>query len=87
MNLRLTRDVTLTEVDTGAVLLDGRNGRYWQLNASGAVVLRRLLAGDQLSDVVAALATDAAVDGVRVRGDVTALVRALETAELVEVRS
>ncbi|MFG6200278.1 lasso peptide biosynthesis PqqD family chaperone [Nonomuraea sp. JJY05] len=43
--MSLRPGVTLTPIDEVAVLLDERTGRYHQLNASAALVLRSLLAG------------------------------------------
>jgi hypothetical protein len=44
VSVRLRRNVTLTETGEGAVLLDETTGRYWQLNRSGSMILRTLLA-------------------------------------------
>jgi len=85
MRLTLARDVTLTDVETGAVLLDGRKGRYWQLNASGSAVLRRLLDGADPATVAAGLAGGPGMDDDRARQDVQALVEALSASALVEV--
>ncbi|AJE44470.1 lasso peptide biosynthesis PqqD family chaperone [Streptomyces nodosus] len=85
MKLSLARDVTLTDINSGAVLLDGRRGRYWQLNASGCAVLRRLLDGEGPDAVVAGMAAAAPVDAERVRKDIQALIGSLSAAELVEV--
>ena len=43
MNLRLRADVSTVDTDHGLVLLDERNGKYYQLNSTGAVVLRVLI--------------------------------------------
>ncbi|MFI9421482.1 lasso peptide biosynthesis PqqD family chaperone [Streptomyces werraensis] len=85
MKLSLARDVTLTPVDSGAVLLDGRRGRYYQLNASGSAILHRLLDGDTPAAAAASLLESAPVSEERVHQDVLALVRSLSEADLVEV--
>ncbi|MFF7881791.1 lasso peptide biosynthesis PqqD family chaperone [Streptomyces sp. NPDC007896] len=87
MKLTLARDVTLTVVDTGAVLLDGRRGRYWQLNHSGAGVLRQLLDGNAPDAAAAGLCAAAPVSDDQARQDVQALIDALSAAKLVEVAS
>ncbi|MFF2512972.1 lasso peptide biosynthesis PqqD family chaperone [Streptomyces sp. NPDC058086] len=87
MKLTLARDVTLTVVDTGAVLLDGRRGRYWQLNHSGAGVLRQLLDGEAPDSAAAGLCAAAPVSDDQARQDVQALIDALSAAKLVEVAS
>lgn len=45
MTLTLPSEVVATDSEDGLVLLDQRNGRYWQLNRTGAAVLRLLLDG------------------------------------------
>jgi hypothetical protein len=87
MTLRLTRDVTLTEVDSGAVLLDGRRGRYWQLNPSGLAILRRLLDGQTPAAVAADLADVVPVSHGDATRDVTDLIEALRASHLLEVSS
>ncbi|MER5901185.1 lasso peptide biosynthesis PqqD family chaperone [Streptomyces mirabilis] len=87
MKLTLARDVTLTDIDSGAVLLDGRRGRYWQLNHSGAGVLRQLLDGTAPDAAAADLCAAAPVSDDQARQDVQALIDALSAAKLVEVAS
>lgn len=87
MKLTLARDVTLTDIDTGAVLLDGRRGRYWQLNHSGAGVLRQLLDGQAPDAAAAGLCAAAPVSDDQARQDVQSLIDALSAAHLVEVAS
>lgn len=86
MKLSLARDVTITPIESGAVLLDGRRGRYWQLNVSGAAALQMLLAGNTLDATAANLSSSASVTDARLERDVTALIDALRAARLVEVR-
>jgi hypothetical protein len=85
MKLSLARDVTLTSVESGAVLLDGRRGRYWQLNESGSTVLRKLLAGDTPDTAAASLTAAAPVSDAQAQQDVRALIDALSAAKLLEV--
>ncbi|MET7483293.1 lasso peptide biosynthesis PqqD family chaperone [Streptomyces sp. NPDC005538] len=87
MKLTLARDVTLTDIESGAVLLDGRRGRYWQLNHSGAGVLRQLLDGTAPDAAAAGLCAAAPVSDDQARQDVRALIDALSAAKLVEVAS
>ncbi|MFI6547238.1 lasso peptide biosynthesis PqqD family chaperone [Streptomyces prunicolor] len=87
MKLTLARDVTLTVIDTGAVLLDGRHGRYWQLNHTGAGVLRQLLDGQAPDAAAAGLCAAAPVSDDQARQDVQSLIDALSAAKLVEVAS
>ncbi|MFD5480866.1 lasso peptide biosynthesis PqqD family chaperone [Streptomyces hawaiiensis] len=85
MKLSLARDATLTPIDSGAVLLDGRRGRYWQLNESGSTILRKLLDGETPDTTAASLSASAPVSEVQAQQDVMALVDALSAANLVEV--
>jgi len=55
MTLRLAAHVAVTETEHGMVLLDQRAGRYWQMNDTAALVLRRLLDGGTVDEAVAAL--------------------------------
>jgi hypothetical protein len=87
MTVSLARDVTLTSIDAGAVILDGRHGRYWQVNGSGAAVLRALLDGQTPAAVAARLSAEASVDRDRALADVSALIDALKSANLVQVTS
>lgn len=83
MKYQLEPDVVLTEVEDGAVLLDQRDGRYWQLNRTGATVLRLTLEGrslEETTDIVADGHTDRAQ---RVGSDVRTLLRSLVDARLV----
>lgn len=84
-NLRLGKHVTLSESEDGAVLLDLRSGRYWQLNPTGVLVLRTLLDGGDEQHAVAAVAVRYSVDPDRARADVRSLVTALRDARLVTV--
>lgn len=86
-NLRLGTHVTLFESEDGAVLLDLRSGRYWQLNLTGVLVLRTLLDGGDEEQAVAAVAARCPVDPDRARADVRSLVTALRDARLVTVES
>lgn len=81
--LELARDVTLTEVEGGAVVLDGRHGRYWQLNPMATAMLGALLRGRSEEFVTAEVSRQVAVPAEKVRADVHELVRALLDARLV----
>ena len=87
MQVSLASDITITDIEEGAVLLDGRRGRYWHVNGTGAVVLRALLDGEAPEAIAARIAATAPVDETKARADVTALVTALSAASLVNVTS
>ncbi|MBO8185187.1 lasso peptide biosynthesis PqqD family chaperone [Streptomyces spirodelae] len=84
MSLRLRTDVTTCETDDGLVLLDARSGRYWQLNATGAAILRASLNGATPQQIAARLATRQPVTTEQATRDVQALIEQLEQARLVE---
>lgn len=84
MSLRFRADVATTDTEYGTVLLDERNGAYWQLNPTGALVVRRLLAGDTFEQAAAALAEEFEVSRERALADVNALVEQLRSARLVK---
>jgi predicted deacylase len=80
----LAPNVALTEDETGAVLLDQRTGRYWMMNDTGTLVLRRLLRGGTVPEVTAEVrASYPDADPDRVERDAQALLSQLRTAGLV----
>lgn len=81
--MRLGKSVSVTETADGAVVLDQRSGKYWQLNPSGAVVLATLLAGGTPEQAAEAVVARYPVDADRALADVRALVAALRSARLV----
>lgn len=83
MPLRLRSDVVTTDTDDGMVLLDARSGRYWQLNPTGAGVLRALLAGQHPDHIAQDLATRYRIEYQQAHHDITALIQRLHTAKLV----
>lgn len=84
MSFRLSPDVAVTDTDDGLVLLHQRTGRYWQLNSTGATVLRCLLDGQSTEGAVAALAARYQVAGDQAMSDVAALVDELRRARLIK---
>ena len=85
MSYVLRADVSTAETDNGVTLLDERSGEYFNLNPSGALVLRALLAGASRDEAVDRLVAAYGIDRATADTDVTALVSALRSAELVVV--
>ncbi|MFE7588831.1 lasso peptide biosynthesis PqqD family chaperone [Kitasatospora sp. NPDC057512] len=83
MPAQLRPDVTLTPTDDGAVLLDERSGRYFQLNRTALLVLRSLLDGRTAEEAAADLGARYPVTADRARADVERLHETLRTAGLV----
>ncbi|CAL9549283.1 lasso peptide biosynthesis PqqD family chaperone [Streptomyces sp. enrichment culture] len=85
MMLALPREVVLTETESGAVLLNEKDGRFWRLNGSGTVALRLLLEGRTPQEAAERLSGGERF-GERALADVRGLVDALRAAGLVVVR-
>ncbi|MGW8972128.1 lasso peptide biosynthesis PqqD family chaperone [Streptomyces platensis] len=83
MPVRLHPDVVATDTDDGTVLLNERTGRYWQLNATGGQVLRRLLDGHEATRIAVEVADRHRIDHQRAALDVAAVIEQLRTAQLV----
>ncbi|MGA8113340.1 MAG: lasso peptide biosynthesis PqqD family chaperone [Actinocatenispora sp.] len=81
--MRLHPDVAITDTDDGTVLLNGRTGRYWQLNLTGARVLRQLLDGRTPDGIAADVADRHRLDEQRAQRDVAAVIEQLRAAKLV----
>jgi hypothetical protein len=82
MSLRLRPDLTTADTEYGTVLLDERDGRYWQLNPSAALVVRTLTQGGDRTDAAAALVDQFDVDRDRALSDVRCLLDELTSAGL-----
>lgn len=83
MTLRLLDHVLVTQTEDGAVLLNERNGQYWQLNQSGWLILQTLLRDGNPDAAAAALVARYPVEPDQARADVQALLVTLRSARLV----
>ncbi|SDD36247.1 lasso peptide biosynthesis PqqD family chaperone [Actinokineospora iranica] len=83
MSVSLRAEVSMATSALGAVLLDERTGKYWQLNRSGKQVLETLLAGGTLPDVVAAVTSVYRADPDTVAADAEDLVAHLLSSGLI----
>ncbi|WP_119726785.1 lasso peptide biosynthesis PqqD family chaperone [Thermomonospora amylolytica] len=81
--MKLRTGVATADTEYGIVLLDERSGDYWQLNPTGALAVRRLLAGDTPEQAAAALAAEFDVTADQALADVRALLEQLRAARLV----
>lgn len=86
MTLRLRAGVSLAEIDDGIALLDEDSGEYWNLNPTGAHVLRTLLDNGAPEQAARELADEYTVDTESVLRDVRELVEALRKSGLLEDR-
>jgi hypothetical protein len=83
MTLNLRDGVSTADTDYGIALLDEDSGEYWNLNPTGALVLRTLLAGGTSTDAVQALVERYDVDADSASRDVRDLLGGLHSAGLV----
>ncbi|MDF2707592.1 MAG: hypothetical protein K0R62_3244 [Nonomuraea muscovyensis] len=83
MRVSLRPGVTLTPIDEVAVLLDERTGRYRQLNATAALVLRSLLAGHGPDGAARDLVRTHPGATPTAEADIAALVAQLRAANLI----
>lgn len=84
MTPKLRDGVFLAETEDGMALLDEDSGQYWNLNPTGALVLRRLLDGGTPAQAAEELAKDYDIDIDSAHRDVQELVGGLEAAKLLE---
>lgn len=84
MPLKLRPGVSTADTDYGTTLLDEDSGAYWNLNPSGALVLRTLLDGGTPDQAVHALTTEYDVGEQDAQQDVTDLIDHLHSARLLE---
>ncbi|MEU3355341.1 lasso peptide biosynthesis PqqD family chaperone [Streptomyces sp. NPDC037389] len=69
-------------VEDGMVLLDGRSGRYYQVNDSGALVLGVLIEGGGEEEAADALTERYGVSRSRALADIDKIVRQLRSTGL-----
>ncbi len=85
MNIQVSPHVSTADIADGLVLLDERKGRYWQLNATGALILRSLLNGASLDEATELVTTRYEVDSDQAASDAAALLESLKSAGLVKL--
>ena len=83
MGYHLRTGVSTAETDVGLTVLDEDSGEYFNLNPTGALVLRVLLEGGTPDDGVERLRAAYDVDRETAEADVRELVSALKSAGLV----
>ena len=80
--LRLSPKASFAELDGEAVVLDLKSGRYFSVNAAGALLLRLLSAGTDRAALESALVTAYRIDAPAARRDVEAWLARLEEGGL-----
>ncbi|HEX6076749.1 MAG TPA: lasso peptide biosynthesis PqqD family chaperone [Micromonosporaceae bacterium] len=84
MVLKLRDGVSVADTDYGVVLLDEVSGEFWNLNPTGALVLRALLEDGSVERATEELRVQCAVDREAAHRDVQDLVAALNSAGLIQ---
>ncbi|WEB39516.1 lasso peptide biosynthesis PqqD family chaperone [Streptomyces yunnanensis] len=84
MTWRLHPDVSTVDTDYGTVLLNGSDGRYWQLNATASLAFRALVEGSTVQETTERLMASFDVDESRARADVEQLMASLQQAKVVQ---
>jgi hypothetical protein len=82
MTLKLRAGVLLVDTDYGIAVLDEDSGQYFDLNPSGALVLRTLLDGGTCEQAAQELSTEYVVDLASANQDVTALLEEFRSTGL-----
>ncbi|MEU7606602.1 lasso peptide biosynthesis PqqD family chaperone [Streptomyces sp. NPDC040724] len=82
MPLRFGADVSTADTDYGTVLLDERNGQYWELNPTGTLVVQTLMAGGDEAAAADALVAEFDIDRSQAEQDIAALVTELRASGL-----
>ncbi|GAB2882238.1 lasso peptide biosynthesis PqqD family chaperone [Streptomyces mayteni] len=83
MTFALAPGVSVADTENGTVLLDERNGRYWMLNRTGAVVLRCLLDGESPEEAARTLLRRFPDTPQQATDHVDGLLEALRTAKVI----
>jgi len=83
MTVKLRDGVSVADTDYGVVLLDEASGEFWNLNPTGALVLRALLADGSVERATRELTEQYAIDRESASRDVQDLVAALNSAGLI----
>jgi hypothetical protein len=84
MAFKLRNGISVAETDYGLMLLDEDSGQYWNLNPTGASVLRTLLDGGTPAQAALELTEQFSVDSQIANTDVETLVGDLRSAGLVD---
>ncbi len=81
--MMLAQHVTLTATEHGAVLLDQRSGRYWQLNQTGCLIIDQLHRTGTIQPAIDELQQRFPADADQVAADAERLIESLRNAKLV----
>ncbi|MBB6488869.1 lasso peptide biosynthesis PqqD family chaperone [Rhizobium lusitanum] len=82
--MKLAKHITFRLTDVGGILLDGKSGKYWELNPSGALSLSLLLDGEPSDKVCRRICSEYDVHAEEAGSDLQKLERHLRQERLVE---
>ncbi|MFB9928437.1 lasso peptide biosynthesis PqqD family chaperone [Amycolatopsis halotolerans] len=82
MSFVLKKHVSLAETEFGAVLLDQRSGRYWEMNPTATLIVRALVAGETPERTAEIVAGKFEVDEDRSLADVASIIGKIAAAGL-----
>ncbi|GII95026.1 lasso peptide biosynthesis PqqD family chaperone [Sinosporangium siamense] len=72
--MKLAQNISFVETEYGGVLLDGRRGKYWQLNETAAIVVKSVVQGEDLDGATRRLTEEFEVEAALAREDVEDIV-------------
>jgi hypothetical protein len=84
MSVKLRDSLTVTDTEYGTVLLDETRGEYWNLNPTGALILRSVLAGRTPEQAARELVEEFDVGSEAAHADVGALLGHMQSVGLLE---
>ncbi|MEW1615157.1 MULTISPECIES: lasso peptide biosynthesis PqqD family chaperone [unclassified Streptomyces] len=80
--MKLRKGIAVTTTEYGAVLLDEKDGSYWQLNDTGVIVVETLAAGLAPEAAVERIVAEFDVERAEAEADVAELTRQLVEAKI-----
>lgn len=83
----LRDSLVITETDYGAVLLDMKDGSYWNLNHTGVIVVNTLREGGSAADSATAICQHYDIDPDEAERDVTDLLDQLRQAGILDEKT
>ncbi|MER6195436.1 lasso peptide biosynthesis PqqD family chaperone [Streptomyces cyaneofuscatus] len=80
--MKLRKGIAVTTTEYGGVLLDKRDGSYWQLNDTSIIVVETLAAGQAPEAAVERIVAEFDVERAEAESDVAQLTRQLVEAKI-----
>ncbi|MFD3975596.1 lasso peptide biosynthesis PqqD family chaperone [Streptomyces cyaneofuscatus] len=80
--MKLRKGIAVTTTEYGGVLLDEKDGSYWQLNDTSVIVVETLAAGQAPEAAVERIVAEFDVERAEAESDVAELTRQLVEAKI-----